>query len=488
MKFQHGLNLGYFIFGFLVLFAIQAKIAASGIMVVDYSRFLKLLNERAITRVTVTASRIEGDLAQPIDGKADFVTTRVEPAFAAEFAAHDVEIAGASDSNWLTTLLSWIAPMAVLLLFWAVVFRCFAEGQGIGGLMNVGRSMAKVWVERHTGVTFHDVASIDEARAELQEVVSFLKERSRFSRLGARMSRGILLAGPPGTSKTLLARAIAGEAGVPFFQFPVQNLSRCLWASERPACAISSSRPARPHPASSSSMSSTRWGARGAILGFGGSDEKEQTLNQLLSELGGFDPTVGIVLLAATDRPEILDPALMRSGRFDRQIVVDRPERKGRRNILAVHVGKIVTDTGLDLDAVAALRPGFTGSDLANLVNEADIVASRRGTEAVTLVDMTEAVRRVVAGAERHSRLLNPAERYRVAVHEMGHELAAAALPGADPVHKVSTIPRSIGALGYTLQRPTEDQLLITETGLKDRIAVLLAGRMLQPRYRIAPH
>ena len=478
MKSQHGLNLGYVIFGFLVLFAIQAWIAASGIMVIDYSRFLELLNDGAITRVTVTESRIEGDLAQPIEGKSHFVTTRVEPSFAAELAAHDVEIVGASDSNWLTTLLSWIAPMTVLLLFWAFVFRGFAERQGIGGLMNVGRSKAKVWVERNTGVTFQDVAGIDEARAELQEVVSFLKERDRFSRLGARVPRGILLVGPPGTGKTLLARAIAGEAGVPFFSISGSEFVEMFVGvgAARVRDLFEQARKTAPCIIFIDELDALGR-ARGAIPGFGGSDEKEQTLNQLLAELDGFDPTVGIVLLAATNRPEILDPALMRSGRFDRQIVVDRPERKGRRDILAVHVRKIKTDTGLDLDAVAALTPGFTGADLANLVNEAAIVATRRGADAVTLADMTEAVERVVAGAERHSRLLNPAERYRVAVHEMGHALVAAALPGADPVHKVSIIPRSIGALGYTLQRPTEDRFLITETELEDRMAVLLAGR-----------
>jgi cell division protease FtsH len=478
VKSQHGLNLGYVIFGFLVLFAIQAWIGASAIMVIDYSRFLDLLNDGAITRVTVTESRIEGDLAQPIEGKSHFVTTRVEPSFAAELATHDVEIVGASDSNWLTTLLSWIAPMAVLLLFWAFVFRRFAERQGMGGLINVGRSKAKVWVERNTGVTFDDVAGIDEAKAELKEVVSFLKERDRFSRLGARVPRGLLLVGPPGTGKTLLARAIAGEAGVPFFSISGSEFVEMFVGvgAARVRDLFEQARKAAPCIIFIDELDALGC-ARGSIPGFGGSDEKEQTLNQLLAELDGFDPSVGIVLLAATNRPEILDPALMRSGRFDRQIVVDRPERKGRRDILAVHVRKIVIDPSLDLDAVAALTPGFTGADLANLVNEAAIVATRRSADAVTLADMTEAVERVVAGAERHSRLLNPTERYLVAVHEMGHALVAAALSSADPVHKVSIIPRSVGALGYTLQRPTEDRFLITEIELEDRMAVLLAGR-----------
>ncbi|TFL16390.1 ATP-dependent metallopeptidase FtsH/Yme1/Tma family protein [Jannaschia formosa] len=475
---QHGLNLGYVAFGLLVLLAVQIWVAASGVIVVDYSRFLGLLDEGAITRVTVTESRIEGDLAHPIEGKSRFATTRVEPGFAAELLSHDVEIAGASESNWLTTLLSWIAPLALLVLFWTFVFRRFAERQGMGGLINIGRSRAKVWVERDTGVTFEDVAGIDEAKAELREVVSFLKERDRFSRLGARVPRGILLVGPPGTGKTLLARAIAGEAAVPFFSISGSEFVEMFVGvgAARVRDLFEQARKAAPCIIFIDEFDALGR-ARGAIPGFGGSDEKEQTLNQLLAELDGFDPTAGIVLLAATNRPEILDPALTRSGRFDRQIVVDRPERKGRRDILAVHVRKIVTDPSLDLDAVAALTPGFTGADLANLVNEAAIVATRRGADAVTMSDMTEAVERVVAGAERHSRLLDPAERHRVAVHEIGHALVAAALPGADPVHKISIIPRGVGALGYTLQRPTEDRFLLTRTELEDRMAVLLAGR-----------
>ncbi|WP_245191032.1 ATP-dependent zinc metalloprotease FtsH [Jannaschia formosa] len=478
MQSQHGLNLGYVAFGLLVLLAVQIWVAASGVIVVDYSRFLGLLDEGAITRVTVTESRIEGDLAHPIEGKSRFATTRVEPGFAAELLSHDVEIAGASESNWLTTLLSWIAPLALLVLFWTFVFRRFAERQGMGGLINIGRSRAKVWVERDTGVTFEDVAGIDEAKAELREVVSFLKERDRFSRLGARVPRGILLVGPPGTGKTLLARAIAGEAAVPFFSISGSEFVEMFVGvgAARVRDLFEQARKAAPCIIFIDEFDALGR-ARGAIPGFGGSDEKEQTLNQLLAELDGFDPTAGIVLLAATNRPEILDPALTRSGRFDRQIVVDRPERKGRRDILAVHVRKIVTDPSLDLDAVAALTPGFTGADLANLVNEAAIVATRRGADAVTMSDMTEAVERVVAGAERHSRLLDPAERHRVAVHEIGHALVAAALPGADPVHKISIIPRGVGALGYTLQRPTEDRFLLTRTELEDRMAVLLAGR-----------
>lgn len=478
MKSEHAWNIGYILFALFAVFAVQVWIAASQTVLLDYSRFVTLLEEGHIARVTVTETRIEGEFREAYEGKLRFVTTRVDPDFADRLAAHGVEIVGASDSNWFTTLLSWVAPAVILVFFWAFVFRRFAERQGTTGLINVGKSKAKVWVERDTGVSFADVAGVDEAKAELQEVVSFLTDRGKFGRLGARVPRGILLTGPPGTGKTLLARAIAGEAGVPFFSISGSEFVEMFVGvgAARVRDLFEQARKAAPCIIFIDELDALGR-ARGVMTAFGGADEKEQTLNQLLSELDGFDPTVGIVLLAATNRPEILDPALTRAGRFDRQIIVDRPERKGRREILEVHARKCVVDPSLNLDDVAALTPGFTGADLANLVNEAAILATRHGHESVTLEDMTEAVERVVAGAERHSRLLNTKERHRVAVHEMGHVLAAAVLPGADPVHKVSIIPRSIGALGYTMQRPTEDRFLITEAELRDRMAVLLAGR-----------
>ncbi len=475
---QRNLNLGYLVFGLVLVFAAQLWLNASQTAVIDYSTFTELLEREQITRVVVTESRIEGELATPYEGKSRFVTTRVEPDFADVLAAHGVEIAGASDETWLGTLLSWIAPIAILALFWVFIFRRFAARQGIGGMMNVGKSRAKVWTERDTGVTFDDVAGVDEAKAELQEVVSFLTDREHYSRLGARMPRGILLVGPPGTGKTLLARAVAGEAGVPFFSISGSEFVEMFVGvgAARVRDLFDQARQAAPCIVFIDELDSLGR-ARTAMTGFGGSDEKEQTLNQLLAELDGFDPTSGVVLLAATNRPEVLDPALTRAGRFDRQVVLDRPDRKGRRDILAVHIRKIALDPSVDLDIVAGITPGFTGADLALLVNEAAIAATRRGAVTVSLEDMTAAVERVVAGTALHSRVLNPAERHRVAVHEMGHALAAARLPGADPVHKVSIIPRSVGALGYTMQRPTEDRFLITDAELSDRMAVLLAGR-----------
>lgn len=478
LKSEHRLNLGYLLFGLLLLFAVQSWLQISQTAFLDYSTFLALLDKGEIDRVTVTETQIEGDLKTPIEGRSHFVTTRVEPDFADRLATHGVAITGASDTTWVSTLISWVAPAAILVAFWAFFFRRFAERQGMEGMVAVGRSRAKVWIERNTGVTFRDVAGVDEAKAELQEVVSFLTDRSRYARLGARVPKGILLVGPPGTGKTLLARAVAGEAAVPFFSISGSEFVELFVGvgAARVRDLFEEARKAAPCIIFIDELDALGR-ARGGMPGFGGNDEKEQTLNQLLAELDGFDPAVGIVLLAATNRPEILDPALTRAGRFDRQIVVDRPERAGRRDILAVHLRKVNVDPALDLDAVAALTPGFTGADLATLVNEAAILATRRGADCVTLADMSEAVERVIAGAERHSRLLNQAERHRVAVHEMGHALAAAVLPGSDRVHKVSIIPRSVGALGYTMQRPTEDRFLITEAELTDRMAVLLAGR-----------
>lgn len=348
----------------------------------------------------------------------------------------------------------------------------------MGGLVNIGKSKAKVYVERDTGVTFDNVAGVDEAKAELQEVVSFLNDRDRYGRLGARIPKGILLVGPPGTGKTLLARAIAGEAKVPFFSISGSEFVEMFVGvgAARVRDLFEQARKAAPCIIFIDELDALGR-ARTGISGFGGNDEKEQTLNQLLAELDGFDPTVGIVLLAATNRPEILDPALLRAGRFDRQIVVDRPDKAGREQILRVHMRKIKADADLHLDEIAGLTTGFTGADLANLVNEAAIVATRRGAGSVSAEDFTAAVERLVAGAERKTRIMNPQERARVAHHEMGHALAAATLPGMDPVQKVTIIPRSIGALGYTLQRPTEDRFLITLPELKRRMVVLLAGR-----------
>jgi cell division protease FtsH len=344
--------------------------------------------------------------------------------------------------------------------------------------MALGKSRAKVYVEKQTGVTFADVAGVDEAKAELQEVVEFLKDPKKYGRLGARVPKGVLLVGPPGTGKTLLARAVAGEAGVSFFSISGSEFVEMFVGvgAARVRDLFEQARQKAPAIIFIDELDALGR-ARGAGGAFGGHDEKEQTLNQLLVELDGFDPSTGLVLLAATNRPEILDPALLRAGRFDRQVLVDRPDKGGRIQVLQVHAKKVKLEPDVKLEQVAALTPGFTGADLANLINEAALLATRRGAEAVSMRDFNEAIERLIAGLEKRNRVLNPVERRVVAHHELGHAMVAMALPGTDPVHKVSIIPRGVGALGYTIQRPTEDRFLMTRTELENKMAVLLGGR-----------
>jgi len=350
-------------------------------------------------------------------------------------------------------------------------------GMGMGGLMAIGKSKAKVYMETDTKVTFADAAGVDEAKEELKEVVEFLKNPEEHGRLGAKIPKGVLLVGPPGTGKTLLARAVAGEAGVPFFSISGSEFVEMFVGVGAARVRDLFDQAKKKAPCIIFIDELDALGRARGPFSIGGHDEKEQTLNQLLVELDGFDPKEGIVLLAATNRPEILDPALLRAGRFDRQILVDRPDKLGRIAILKVHTRKVHLAADVKLDEIAALTPGFTGADLANLVNEAALVATRRNAEAVTSADFTAAVERIIAGLEKKNRLLNPHERDVVAHHEMGHALVAMALPGTDPVHKVSIIPRGIGSLGYTIQRPTEDRFLMGRSELDNKLAVLLGGR-----------
>ena len=384
---------------------------------------------------------------------------------------------GAASSGLLGAILSWVLPLVGFYLLWTFLFRGIAEKQGFGGLMSIGKSHAKIYVETDTKVTFKDVAGVDEAKFELQEIVSFLKDTKSYGRLGARMPKGILLVGPPGSGKTLLARAVAGEAGVPFFSISGSEFVEMFVGvgAARVRDLFEQARKAAPCIIFIDELDALgRSRVAGAV---GGYDEKEQTLNQLLSELDGFDPSSGVILLGATNRPEVLDPALLRAGRFDRQVLVDRPDRQGRLDILKVHIRKVALDRSVDLDQIAGMTTGFTGADLANLINEAAIVATRRGASSVTLDDFTAAIERIVAGAEKKSRVLRPQERRRVAYHEMGHALVAASLPDVDPVLKVSIIPRGVGALGYTIQRPTEDRFVLAASELRHRITVLMGGR-----------
>ncbi len=444
---------------------------------IPYSRFQTLLNEDKVSEVDIGPSYITGALkkAEP-DGLKDFVAARVAPDLAQSLDKHGVTYTGIVENHFIRDLLSWILPAIIFVGIWMFAIRRMGQG-GLGGLMQIGKSRAKVYVEKETKVTFADVAGVDEAKDELVEIVNFLKEPVRYGRLGGRPPKGVLLVGPPGTGKTLLARAVAGEAGVPFFSISGSEFVE-MFVGVGAARVRDLFEQARQHaPAIIFIDELDALGrARGPFAG-GGQDEKDQTLNQLLAELDGFDPASGLVLLGATNRPEILDPALLRAGRFDRQVLVDRPDKRGREQILAVHLKKAQLAASVNPEQIAALTPGFTGADLANLVNEATLLATRRNAGAVEMEDFNNAVERMVAGLEKRNRLLNPLERRVVAYHELGHAMVGLALPGLDTVHKVSIIPHGIGALGYTIQRPTEDRYLMTRAELEYKMAGLLGGR-----------
>jgi cell division protease FtsH len=405
-----------------------------------------------------------------------FETIKVEdPALLGDLQTHKVKVSGFVESRFWSTALSWLVPVGLFVLLWTFMLRRLGAGNQ-NGFMAIGRSKAKVFMEKEVKVRFSDVAGVDEAKDDLCEVIEFLRTPLRFGRLGAKLPKGVLLVGPPGTGKTLLARAVAGEAGVPFFFISGSDFVEMFvgvgaarvrdlfeQAKQRAPCIIFID----------------ELDALGKARGVGPvtHEEREQTLNQLLVELDGFDPRLGVILMAATNRPEILDPALLRAGRFDRHVLVDRPDKAGRLAILRVHARNVPMDSDADLDSIAAMTAGFAGADLANIINEAALLGVRRDQERVTLAELQEAVERVMAGQEKKNRVLSPTEKRRVAYHELGHALIAEAIPGMDDVHKISIIPRGVAALGYTLQVPTEDRFLMTESELKDKISVLLGGR-----------
>lgn len=465
----------------LALFAIamlrDAWVNYQEVSPIPYSDFQRLLKENKIEEVIVSENYLRGTLKEPINGKKQFMTTRVEEDMAKDLSAANVKYSRIIESTFFRDIFSWLIPIFLFALVWLFLMRRLSKGSGFGGqLMSIGKSKAKVYVETDTKIAFKDVAGVDEAKEELVEIVSFLKDPSRFGRLGARMPKGVLLVGPPGTGKTMLAKAVAGEAAVPFFSISGSEFVEMFVGvgAARVRDLFEQARLKAPCIIFIDELDAL---GRSRSSGVASHDEKEQTLNQLLVEMDGFDSRAGIILIGATNRPEILDPALLRAGRFDRQVLVDKPDRKGRLEILEVHAQKIKTATDVKLDEIAALTPGFTGADLANLVNEAALLATRRGVKAVETPDFTDAIERIVAGLEKRNRLLNEKEKLMVAHHEMGHALVAAALPGTDPVHKVSIIPRGMGSLGYTIQRPVEDRYLATEEELKNRMAVLLGGR-----------
>ena len=483
---QHGWNYWYFVAAILGILLFQYVFAQNQVVEpVAYSEFLEQVRAGKVAEVTVTENRVRGVLRAPSGAdkaRKEIIATRVDPELEAELAKHGVVVRGQIESTFLRDILGWILPVLLFLGIWLFVFRRFAEkggfGAGGGGLMSIGKSKAKIYVEKDTKVTFEDVAGVDEAKEELKELISFLRDPRTYGRLGARAAKGVLLVGPPGTGKTLLARAVAGEAGVVFLSISGSEFVEMFVGvgAARVRDLFEQARKNAPCIIFIDELDALG-AARGLGFPGGGHDEKAQTLNQLLAELDGFDPSEGVVLLAATNRPEILDPALLRAGRFDRQILVDRPDRTGRVAILKVHIRKIELARDVSLEEVAALTAGFTGADLANLVNEAAVMATRRNAVAVEMGDFVAGIERIVAGLEKRNRLLNPHEREVVAHHEMGHALIALSLPGTDKVQKVSIIPRGIGALGYTIQRPTEDRFLMTRPELEGKMTVLMGGR-----------
>jgi cell division protease FtsH len=494
MEPKQQFSIWYFLVAFLLIVALQ-EFFFSPVHVnnLPYSDFKALLKAGKVSNVGLSETIITGTLlnegvegvvtgetAEKLRrlgrGEHRFTTVRVaDPALVAELEAAKVRFTGQVESKWVSTLLSWIIPAVVFFAIWSFAMR--RMGGAAGGMLEIGKSKAKIYMEKDVKVTFDDVAGVDEAKEELKEIISFLKDPKSYGRLGARIPKGVLLVGPPGTGKTLLAKAVAGEAGVPFFSISGSEFVEMFVGvgAARVRDLFEQARTRAPAIIFIDELDALGR-ARGAFP-LGGHDEKEQTLNQLLSELDGFDTSAGLVLLAATNRPEILDPALLRAGRFDRQVLVDRPDKIGRVQILKVHLRKVQLTPDVDPEKIAALTPGFSGADLANLVNEAALLATRRGAASVAPDDFTRAIERIVAGLEKKNRLLNPQERKVVAYHEMGHALVAMSLPGVDPVHKISIIPRGIGALGYTIQRPTEDRYLMTREELENKMAVLLGGR-----------
>jgi len=447
---------------------------------IPYSQFLAYLDKDQVAEAVVTESAIRGTLRSTDDktGQPEqFVTIPLaDDALAQRLAEHGVKYTVRHESHWLANLLGWLLPLGLLVLMWSWMGRRMSGAAG--GFLNIGNRV-RIHPESLPKVTFEDVAGAEEAKEELGETIDFLKDPARIQRLGGHMPRGVLLLGAPGTGKTLLARAVSGEAGVPFFNISGSEFIEMFVGvgAARVRDMFQQAREKAPCIIFIDELDAIGRSRGGPVI-MGGHDEREQTLNQLLTEMDGFDPSTGVVVMAATNRPEVLDKALMRAGRFDRQIVVDKPDLQAREEILKLHAGRLSLAGDVDLAVVAQRTPGFVGADLANIANEAAILAVRHNHEAVTMADFEAAIDRVVAGPEKKHRVMNQREKRRVAFHESGHALVALAVPSGEPIHKISIIPRGVAALGYTLQLPVEEKFLSSESELKDQIAILLGGRV----------
>ena len=478
MQKHYKFSIWYVLLGIWVVLLVQNYIASMfAAQVIPYSQFLNLLKAGKVTEIAVTANQIQGKMK--VDGEAGdfklFKTIRVDPDLSAMLEQYPVSFKGEIESTFLRDLFSWIFPLLLFVGVWYFLMKRMGGQQA--GFMTLGKNKAKIYMENELNVTFADVAGVDEAKQELVEVIEFLKTPGKFTEIGGRIPKGILLVGPPGSGKTLLAKAVAGESGVPFFSLSGSEFVEMFvgLGAARVRDLFTQAKGKAPCIIFIDELD-----ALGKARGFsavGGHDEREQTLNQLLVEMDGFDPKVGVILMAATNRPEILDPALLRPGRFDRHVLVDRPDKVGREQILRVHLKKIKAVADLSVEKLANMTPGMVGADLANLVNEAALLAVRRNKNEVGMEEFEEAVERIIAGLEKKNRLINASERETVAYHEMGHAMVALSLPGTDPVQKISIIPRGVAALGYTMQVPTGDRFLMKKIELENKIASLLGGR-----------
>jgi cell division protease FtsH len=473
---RHKFSLWYVLIGIWVVLIIQSYLSSLfAVQSVPYSEFLGLLREGRVTEIAVSENEIQGVMLDDERRELKFKTTRVDPELSEMLQEYPVTFKGEIQANHAQGVLSWVLPIALLVAVWYFVIRRMSGSQP--GFMSLGKNRAKIYMENELNIRFDDVAGVDEAKQELVEIIEFLKSPAKFAELGGRIPKGVLLVGPPGTGKTMLAKAVAGESGVPFFSLSGSDFVEMFvgLGAARVRDLFVQARKKAPCIIFIDELDSMGK-ARGA--GYtGGHDEREQTLNQLLSEMDGFDAKAGVILMGATNRPEILDPALLRPGRFDRHVVVDRPDKLGRIAILKVHMKGIKVDESVHVERIAGMTPGMAGADLANLVNEAALLAVRRGRKAVGMSEFEEAVERVVAGLEKKNRLISEKEREIVAYHEMGHAIVALSLPGTDPVHKISIIPRGVAALGYTMQVPNQDRFLLSKTELLNRVASLLGGR-----------
>ncbi|MEN6463701.1 MAG: ATP-dependent zinc metalloprotease FtsH [Syntrophaceae bacterium] len=470
-------SIWYFLIAFFLIYNLQQYLFSPKVETIPYSQFKQHLVEGNLAKLVISPEHINGTIkAKDNKKEQDFTAIRVDdPNLVKELDEHKVGYSGLYENKLIGNIISWVIPLVIMFLIWRFAMNKIKPGMGV---MSFGKSKAKLFAENETMVTFADVAGIDDAKEELREIVEFLKFPEKFQKLGGRIPKGVLLVGPPGTGKTLLAKAVAGEAKVPFFSISGSEFVEMFVGVGASRVRDLFSQAASQAPCIIFIDELDALGKARGVNAIGGNDEREQTLNQLLVEMDGFESNKGVIIMSATNRPEILDPALLRPGRFDRQVLLDRPDINGREAILKIHSRKVLLGPDVDLRKIAGLVPGFAGADLANLVNEAALLAARENKETVGAADFDAAIDRVVGGLEKKNRVMNPREKEIVAFHESGHAIVAESVEHADPVHKISIIPRGIAALGYTQQQPTEDRYLMTRPELLDRLAVLLGGRV----------